>query len=148
MAWSRPHGLIERPGQYPSEAEAWVYCDKFSYFEGETVSIKTHTTAATYDIEIIRDGHKPRIVLEKKGLKGQQCATPHDAYAAGCNWPEALALHLEVGEWESAFYLVLIRIKDTIGRVFEREGFFIVKAKEKSKNNHPYTAIPKEDAKN
>ncbi|KAL4795057.1 hypothetical protein BDV19DRAFT_379169 [Aspergillus venezuelensis] len=126
-AWSRPFGLVEKPGEYPSEPEAWVYCDKFSYEEGETVSLKTHTTAETYDIEIIRDGYRPRSVYLKTGLPGRKCDTPPDAYATGCGWPAALQIHLEEGKWESAFYLVIIRIKEFHGRVYEREGFFIVK---------------------
>ncbi|KAF4416000.1 hypothetical protein FACUT_12942 [Fusarium acutatum] len=85
-AWSRPHGLVEKPGMSPGVSEAWVYCDE-------------------YDIEVIRDGHKPKTVFLRTGLKGQTFETPADAYAVGCNWPEALSLHLEVGNWPSAFYL-------------------------------------------
>ncbi|OAX82134.1 hypothetical protein ACJ72_03517 [Emergomyces africanus] len=128
-AWSRPGGLVEKPGMYPGEPEAWVYCDKFSYDEGDTVSLKTHTTADKYDIEIIRDGHKPKSVFLKTGLPGRMCDTPEDAYAVGCGWPEALSIHLEAGKWEPAYYLVIIRIQEFHGRVYEREGFFIVKDK-------------------
>lgn len=129
FAWSRPHGLVEKPGMYPGEPEAWVYCDKFSYEEGETVSLKVHTTAEYFDIEVIRDGYKAHTVFHQTGLKGQLCDTPGDAYAVGCGWPEALSIHLEEGKWESAFYLIIIRIKEFHGRVYEREGFFIVKSK-------------------
>ncbi|KAM0082291.1 hypothetical protein ACKRZS_005547 [Fusarium odoratissimum] len=132
-AWSRPHGLVEKPGMYPGESEAWVYCDKFSYHEGESVSIKTYTTAQEYDIEVIRDGQKPKTVFSRTGLKGQTFETPADAYAVGCNWPQALSIGLEEGNWPSAFYLIIIRIKDINGRMHEREGFFIVK--EKSANS-------------
>lgn len=131
-AWSRPHGLIERPGEYPGEPEAWVYCDKFSYDEGEHVSLKIHTTADTFDIEVIRDGAKPHTVFHKTGLPGKKCETPADAYAVGCGWPEALRIHLEPGKWESAFYLVIVRIVDSRGAIFEREGFFIVKSKDRN----------------
>lgn len=127
--WSRPYGLVEKPGMYPDEPEAWVYCDKFSYDEGETVHLKTHTTAETYDIEVIRDCHKPRTVFTKTGLPGKVCDTPGDAYATGCGWPDALTLYLEAGKWEPAFYLVIIRITEFHGRVFEREGFFIAKSR-------------------
>jgi hypothetical protein len=120
---------------YPNEPEAWVYCDKFSYEEGETVSFKTHTTAATYDIEIIRDGYQSKTVFHQTGLPGRKCDTPPDAYATGCGWPEALSIHLEEGKWESAFYLVIIRIKEFHGRVYEREGFFIIKDKQRKISN-------------
>ncbi|KAJ4050923.1 hypothetical protein NW756_003930 [Fusarium oxysporum] len=107
----------------------WVKCDKFSYHEGESVSTKTYTTAEEYDIEVVRDDHKPKTVFSRTGLKGQTFGTPADAYAVGCNWPQALGLHLEEGRWPSAFYLIIIRIKGIKGRVHEREGFFIVKDK-------------------
>lgn len=125
-AWSRPGGLIERPGAEPGESEAWVYCDKFSYFPDERVSIKTHTTAETYDLEIVKDGSNPRTVFSKKGLAGANHETPTNAYAIGCGWPEAVSVLLDEG-WESGFYLVIIRIKEFHGRLYEREGFFIIR---------------------
>jgi hypothetical protein len=84
FVWSRPFGLVEKPGMHINEPEAWVYCDKFSYEGGETVSLKTHTTAETYDIEIIRDGFRPTTVFLETGLPGRKCSTPPDAYATGC----------------------------------------------------------------
>lgn len=125
-AWSRPGGLIEFPGSEPG-LEAWVYCDKFSYNIGETVSIKTHTTATIYDIEIIKDGSNPHSVYLKKGIIGKSYPTPFNAYAIGCNWPEALSIQLD-SSWKPGFYIIIIRIL-AYNRIYEREGFFIVKSK-------------------
>ncbi|KAI1617146.1 hypothetical protein EDD36DRAFT_484909 [Exophiala viscosa] len=125
-AWSRSGGLIERPGQGPGESEAWVYCDKFSYNSDEKVSLRTYTTAEEYDIDVIKDGAKPRKVYTKQHLPGRQHPTPKDAYAVGCGWPESLSVQLD-DPWESGFYLVIIRIKNVRGRVHEREGFFVVR---------------------
>jgi hypothetical protein len=36
-------------------------------------------------------------------------------------------IYLEEGRWQSAFYLVIVRIKEFHGRTYEREGFSIVK---------------------
>ncbi|KMW67716.1 hypothetical protein BDDG_12270 [Blastomyces dermatitidis ATCC 18188] len=113
-----PGGLVEKPGMYRGEPDAWVYCDRFSYDEGDTVSLKTHTTAEKYDIEIIRDGYQPKFVFLRTSLPGRTCDTPHDAYAVGCGWPEALSIHLEEGKWEFAFYLVIIPIQEFHGRVY------------------------------
>ncbi|WP_249347379.1 hypothetical protein [Rhodococcus erythropolis] len=55
-AWSAPGGFVERPGLIPGAPEIWVYADKFSYFAGDTVSVRVHTTADEYDIEVVRDG--------------------------------------------------------------------------------------------
>lgn len=114
-AWSRPHGLIEKPGMYPGEAEAWLYCNKFSYMQDEKVSLHVHTTAEHFDIEVFRDGGRCRSVLKMTGLKGRTCPTPDDAYATGCGWPEACKIDLAQGEWESAFYVVVIRIEEFHG---------------------------------
>ena len=128
-AWSRPHGLVEKPGYYPGETEAWVYCDKFSYDTGENVSLKVHTTAETYDVEIIRDGYKPRSVFHEKDIPGKEQATPDDASASGCGWEETLSISLDEGRFPAGFYLVIVRVKEFNGRPYEREGFFIVKSK-------------------
>lgn len=124
--WSVPGGLVERPGEYPGEAELWCYADKFSYMPGESVSIKVHTNAATYDLEIVRDGAEPTVVFTQTGLTGQEHQTPVDAYAVGCDWPEALSVTVDP-TWSSGFYLIILRCNYR-GRVIEREGFFVVRA--------------------
>jgi hypothetical protein len=139
-AWSRPYGLMERPGEYPGEPEAWLYCDKFSYFPGEHVSIKTHTTAETYEIEIIRDGWKPKTVYHKTDLPGKQYSVPDNSYAVGCGWPEALSVKVDE-KWETGFYLVIIRIKEFHGRPYEREGFFVVKAPQEKASEADFVLI-------
>ncbi|KIW18235.1 hypothetical protein PV08_02523 [Exophiala spinifera] len=139
-AWSRPGGLIERPGQMSDEPEAWLYCDRFSYSTHEKVSLKTHTTASTYEIEVIKDGLEPRTVYLEHDLPGRQHATPKDAYAVGCDWPEALSIQLDES-WQPGFYLVVIRIKTSRGRPFEREGFFIVKPGEQQASEADFLLI-------
>ncbi|KAL4867249.1 hypothetical protein BDV12DRAFT_198457 [Aspergillus spectabilis] len=99
----------------PSEAEAW-----------------THTTAESYDIEIIRDGYRPRSVYLKTGLSERKFDTPRDAYATGCGWPEVSQIQLKEGKWESAFYLVITHIEEFHGGIYERERVFIVKDKHRN----------------
>ncbi|KAF9875444.1 hypothetical protein CkaCkLH20_07264 [Colletotrichum karsti] len=130
VAWSRPMGLIERPGEIPDDDEIWVYCNRYSYDIGDTVKLKVHTTAATYDIDIIRDGNKPRTVYSKQNLTGVQQETPEYAFARGCNWKTTLNITLD-RTWEPAFYLVIVRIQEATGRPKEREGFFIVKSSQR-----------------
>lgn len=126
-AWSRPHGLVERPGYFPGETEAWLYCDKFSYIQGDTVSIKAHTNCETYDIEIIKDGYIPRTVHHETNLSGKQQPTREDSYASGCNWTESLSITLDAETYPPGFYLIIIRVLEHNGRPHEREGFFIVR---------------------
>lgn len=129
-AWSVPGGLVERPGIVPGAPEIWVYADRFSYFGGDTVSIRVHTTAEEYDLEIVRDGARPQQVAQYVGLPGKQQQTPADAYAVGCDWSESLAVEIDP-KWTSGMYLVLVRMLHQ-GVTIEREGFFVVKAREPS----------------
>ena len=129
-AWSRPGGLVEKPSTEANALEIWVYCDKFSYDIGETVFFKVHTTAEVFDIEIIRDGYLHRTVHLKTGIKGEAQHTPEDAYATGCGWKSSYSLTLD-DSWEPAFYLVVVKIKERNGRLHEREGFFVVKSRQR-----------------
>ncbi|OHT78298.1 hypothetical protein BKG69_16985 [Mycobacteroides chelonae] len=128
MRWSVPGGLVERPGIVPGEPEIWVYADKFSYFPGDTVSIRVHTTASRYELEIIRDGAVPLSVAKYTDLPGKVQETPDSAYAVGCSWTESLAVKVDP-EWTSGMYLILVRMEHD-GSFVEREGFFIVRARD------------------
>lgn len=105
-----------------------MYADKFSYFAGETVSLRVHTTADQYDLEIVRDGARPHSIVKYIGLPGKQQATPADAYAVGCGWSESLAFTV-ASNWSSGMYLILVRMRHE-GVVVEREGFFIVRSRD------------------
>lgn len=128
-AWSVQGGLIERPGQYPGELELWCYTDHFAYLPGEEFGVKVHTTASSYDLEIVRDGLESTTVFRREALPGKAHDTPQDAYATGCGWPDALTVTVDPA-WTSGFYLIIVRAHDKDGRMVEREGFFIVRSAE------------------
>lgn len=125
LAWSLPGGLVEKPGQYPGEAELCCYTDEFSYRAGDEVGIKVHTNAATFDIEIIRDGHSPVTVYRREGIPGIIQQTPPDAYAVGCGWTDALTVAIDP-TWTPGFYLIVVRTRTRDGHLIEREGFFLL----------------------
>ncbi|MEV7006144.1 N,N-dimethylformamidase beta subunit family domain-containing protein [Streptosporangium sp. NPDC051022] len=128
-AWSVPTTWMpEKPGEGP---EIWCYADRFSYDPGDVVALHVHTTAETYDVEVIADGARPRTVFRREGLPGVACETPEDSYATGCGWPVALTVPVEE-DWPSGFYLVIVRIMDG-DRVHEREGFFVVRPGDRPK---------------
>ncbi|MCP6768999.1 hypothetical protein NL529_29560, partial [Klebsiella pneumoniae] len=87
----------------------------FSYFAGDTVSLRVHTTADEYDLEIVRDGARPQSIVEYFGLPGKQQPTPDDAFATGCRWSESLAFTV-ASNWTSGMYLILVRMRHE-GRV-------------------------------
>ncbi|KAF4456686.1 hypothetical protein F53441_1242 [Fusarium austroafricanum] len=128
-AWGRPGGLVERPGTYPDKPEIWVYCDKFSYDpkENSRVSVKVHTTEATFDLEVIRDGHKPETVSLQRDIFGTIQDTPEEPYRVGCSWQESVSL--DISSYSPGFYLVIARtIAPGLRHPVEAEGFFIVKS--------------------
>ncbi len=126
LAWSLPGGLVEKPGEYPGEPELWCYTDEFSYRAGDEVGIKVHSTAATFDIEIIRDGHPPTTVYDRQDIPGIVQQTPHDSYSVGCGWTDALTVTIDP-DWSPGFYLMIVRTRTADGRLVEREGFFLVR---------------------
>lgn len=128
-AWSIPGFAVERPADEGSVPEIWCYADRFSYQPGDNVQVHVHTTAATYDVRVIRDGAEPRQVWAAAGLPGIVSVTPPDAYAVGCGWPAAFTLSVR-DDWESGLYLVIVGMVHE-GRRHEREGFFVVRAAER-----------------
>ncbi|GGS28513.1 hypothetical protein GCM10010269_79050 [Streptomyces humidus] len=128
-AWSRSGGLTEKPGAVPGTTELWLYADEFSYLPGGEVALHVHTTAHSYDLEILRDGAEPVTVAQYEGLPGKAHATPPDAYEKGCGWPVSLTVPV-AQDWLSGFYLVVARTRDKRGRTVEAEGFFVVRAPE------------------
>ncbi|NNV09170.1 hypothetical protein ETC03_23725, partial [Geobacillus sp. MMMUD3] len=125
-AWSTPRGLVERPGEYPETTELWGYTDRFAYRQGEQVDLRVHTTAETFDVEIIREGARPETVFTATGVPGTRQETPADAYATGCGWSSCLTIDL--GEdFTPGYHLVVFRTHDDHGREIEQESFFIVR---------------------
>ncbi|MEN9822448.1 MAG: hypothetical protein RLZ04_874, partial [Actinomycetota bacterium] len=116
----------ERPTNDPAVAEIWCYTPRMSYFPGEVVDLHVHTTRAEFDIDIYRDGTTPTTVYSQRHVPGTVGTTPLDANVVGCDWP--VALRVTVGDdWSSGFYIVVVRVTDDDGAVFEREHFFVVR---------------------
>ena len=46
----------EYPGMDGERGEIWCYTDRFSYRAGETVALHVSSTAASFRVEIVRDG--------------------------------------------------------------------------------------------
>lgn len=124
-AWSLPGGLVERVGEHTEDGELWCYTDEFSYAVGETVAVRVHTTASTFDLEVVRDGFRPAVVHRESGLPGIRQQTPPDAYRTGCGWSAATEIVLD-DAWLPGFYLIIVRMRHE-GGVVEQEGFFIVR---------------------
>jgi hypothetical protein len=120
-------GHREFPLNDPSITEIFGYTEWLSYAPGESIKLFTHTTANTYDIEVVRDGLKPLKVWSTTGQRGIRQQTPDNAYAVGCRWVDPVVIPT-AASWPSGFYLIILRTRDQAGGILEREAGFILRA--------------------
>lgn len=116
----------ERPSDDPKKLEIWGYSGQPSYEPGETLELHVSTTAATYAVQIYRDGAEFELVYEQDGLPGSRHETPDDAYISGCGWPVSHTVEIPE-EWRSGGYVVVLKAADERGEVVQ-DGFFVLRA--------------------
>jgi hypothetical protein len=111
-----------------------VYCytDKYSYKHGEDVQVHMTSTTRTFDVVVIKDGARPKIVLQRDNVPGRYSETPQNCFQVGCGWPVLLTFRVDP-QWETGFYLIIVRTWDAAGTVFEREHFFVVRPRPKER---------------
>ncbi|HEX5292857.1 MAG TPA: N,N-dimethylformamidase beta subunit family domain-containing protein [Streptosporangiaceae bacterium] len=126
-AWSPRGWPSERPSADPAASEVWCYTDRLSYAPGDRVDFHLSATAASFTLEITRDGAAPETVFRRDGLSVPSYPVPADAYAAGCGWPAGFSLDLP-RDWRSGFYVVTVRAVSPAGEVWEREHGFTLRA--------------------
>lgn len=110
------------------------YADQLSYREGDEVGLCVSTSAATFAVEIAREGAKREVVWSKGDVPGHERSVPEDASSRGCRWP--VELKVKVPEaWKSGYYTVTLRAADGGGEFTQRnrrtaEGscFFVVRS--------------------
>ncbi len=101
------------------------YCWPQSVRPGESVSLHGSTSAARFDLEVVRQGLRDEVVHEARGLAGAAHPVPADVAERGCGWP--VALEIAVGDdWRSGFYLVRLTAADGT----RAQAFFVVRARE------------------
>lgn len=110
------------------------YAGKVSVAQGEPVPLHVSTTAAAFDIEVVRLGRTREVVWRKAGVKGAEFPVPEDASANGCGWPAALDIPVGA-DWKSGYYEVALKATDRGGKWTARgartavgSAFFIVRA--------------------
>jgi hypothetical protein len=123
---SRHDWGYEKPLNDPAIAEIWCYTPRISYRSGEVVDFHVHSTRPTFEIEITRDGPNPERVFFQSGIAASAAPTPDRAHVVGCDWPVAFQLTIDPA-WRSGFYVVVVRLCEPDGEVFEREHFIVVK---------------------
>jgi len=87
-----------------------AYTDKKSYLPGETIHFHVSTTAATYNIEIRKEGWTRKTIAKVTDLPGTYYPVPPYAeqpWAEGANWPVSYSWTVPA-EWENGNYLALV----------------------------------------
>lgn len=88
---STHYAWFEFPTEDPAKIEVWGHTDATSYAPGETVNLHVTTTAATFDVTVIRDGGVAETVLERTGITGQFTPTPEPSSRPARVGPSASA---------------------------------------------------------
>ncbi|MEM6985349.1 MAG: N,N-dimethylformamidase beta subunit family domain-containing protein [Pseudomonadota bacterium] len=107
--------------------EVWGYSNEMSYAPGDEVALHVSTTAATWDLEIGRDGLTYEPVLTETGLSGQHHDTPAQCSVDGCDWPVAYRFTVP-SHWQPGAYLVTLRAQRDGDRVEEHHLFVLRRA--------------------
>ena len=119
--------FYERAGNDPEQLEIWCYSDRLSYAPGETLRLHISTTAARYDLTILRDGARAEVVHRAEGLEGRFHTAPLDCSVKGCGWPVAFELTVP-DDWRSGGYLVEAVAQGQDGQTFTQHHVFLVRA--------------------
>ena len=109
------------------------YAGRESVAPGEKLTFHVSTSAAVFDLQIVRLGQDRDEVLRQTKLRGAQHAVPDKASSEGCGWPVAHTLTIPES-WRSGYYEVTLLANDRGERYSERgartaEGkcFFVVR---------------------
>lgn len=117
-------GQQEIPAGDGRRLELWAYLDAYTFRSGEEVAVKVHTTAASFDLEVVCDSGPGETMHAVKGIAGRRQHTPCDAYAAGCAWEDSHTFRI-APRWPAGVYLILLRAERG-GESMESEAFFVV----------------------
>lgn len=117
---------VEFPSEDGGAREIWAYCDRLSYRHADNLKLYVHTTAPTYDVQILRDGAKPVVAASFEGNPGRRQATPTNAFEIGCQWRDPLTIEL-AEMWPPGAYLVRLIARYADGSTVEAEAFFVLR---------------------
>ena len=95
------------------------YCFPRSAASGGSIPLHVSTDAATFDVEVAREGAERQVVWHALGVRGEAYPIPDESAANGCRW--AASLEIPIGEdWRSGYYAVTLTAGD------ERADAFLV----------------------
>jgi hypothetical protein len=115
----------EYPGMDGPRGEIWCYSDRFSYFPGDKVTLCISSTAATCDIEIIRDGGTETLATTFRGVATVWQQSPDQCSVEGCGWRPTHAFTIPV-DWASGAYRLTLTASGKDGAPITSQHLFVL----------------------
>ncbi|KOF14316.1 hypothetical protein AC244_27880 [Ensifer adhaerens] len=116
----------EYPGMDGERGEIWCYTDAYAYPPGATVRLQVSSTAALFELEIVRDGAVETSVMKRRGIAARWQDTPDQCSVIGCGWETTL--EFQVGEdWSSGAYRITLTAEGRDGAPIRCQHLFIVR---------------------
>jgi hypothetical protein len=116
----------EHPGMHGGRGEIWCYTDALAYPPGAAVRLQVSSTAAKYQLEIIRDGAAAAPVLKREVAGGRRQETPDQCSVTGCGWESSLEFRI-AEDWPSGAYRVTLTAQARDGAPIHAHHLFIVR---------------------
>ena len=110
----QPRHILETYYDCASEDDAvlqvWAYTDRLNYRPGDTLALHVDASAATFDLEIARDGRRWEAVHHQTSIPCRRQATPADCSIAGCGW-QATWTFVIPSDWRPGGYVMTLRVR-------------------------------------
>jgi hypothetical protein len=116
----------EYPGMDGERGEIWAYTDAFAYPPGATVRLQVSSSAASYELSILRDGARATPVLTRRVSGARWQDTPEQCSVRGCGWEPSLEFRIG-DDWPSGAYRVTLTAEGRDGASIRSHHLFIVR---------------------
>jgi len=118
--------FYEWPGMDGERGEIWCYTDRFSYRAGDEVTLFVSSTAASFALDITRDGAVETSVLTRDGIASRWQDTPDQCSVEGCGWQPTISIRIGK-DWPSGAYRVTLTAEGRDGSPIRCHHLFIVR---------------------
>lgn len=115
----------EYSGMDGARGEIWCYSDRLSYGPGDTVTLFVNSTAARFDLAVLRDGAVLVPVLSESGLAARFQETPDQCSVIGCGWQDTFQFRIGQG-WASGAYRLTLTTEGRDGSPIHCHHLFVL----------------------
>ncbi len=116
----------ERPGSNGERGEIWCYTDAIAYPPGAVVRLHVSSTAARYQLAVVRDGLTAAAVLKREVAGARWQETPDQCSVIGCGWESSLEFMIG-RDWPSGAYRITLTASARDGAPILAHHLFIVR---------------------